>query len=397
MSDAFHNYERKLERTAAAIERAAITPANKQDILAFRDQCFSEGLSVARVEKYLGHLKSLASRLNKDFAAATMEDIQRLVRDIERADLSEWTKRDFRITLKKFYRWLRGTERDPPEVAWLRSDVRNHRRKLPEEVLTEEDVCKLIDACYTTRDKALVSVLYESGCRIGELASLRIKHVVPHPHGLRLIVDGKTGPRRVLIVSAAPCLSEWLNMHPRKSQPGAYVWVAQDCRRQRLSYPRVYDILTTAARRAGIAKPVNPYTFRHSRATYLANHFTEAQMNEFLGWVQGSDMPAVYVHLSGRDVDNALLKTYGIAPDSKEGVQTQLKPKPCPRCALQNAATNKFCSRCGTVLEQRTAREMIKRHLERSQADEIVDILVEDNEFRAMLSRKLKELTQAKA
>jgi len=274
MSDAFHNYERRLEGTAAAIERAGITPANKQDILAFRNQCFSEGLSVARVEKYLGHLKSLASRLNKDFAAATMEDIQRLVRDIERADLSEWTKRDFRITLKKFYRWLRRSERDPPEVAWLRSDVRNHRRKLPEEILTEQDVCKPIDACYTTRDKALVSVLYESGCRIGELASLRIKHVVPHPYGLRLIVDGKTGPRRGLIVSAAPYLGEWLNIHPCKSQPGAYVWVTRDCRRQRLSYARVYDILTTAARRAGITKPVNPHTFRHSRATYLANHFT---------------------------------------------------------------------------------------------------------------------------
>ncbi len=395
MSDAFHNYERKLERTAAAIERAAITSANKQDILAFRDQCFSEGLSVARVEKYLGHLKSLASRLNKDFARAAMEDIQRLVRDIERADFSEWTKRDFRITLKKFYRWLRRSKSDPPEVAWLRSDVRNHRRKLPEEILTEQDVCKLIDACYTPRDKALVSVLYESGCRIGELASLRIKHVVPHPHGLRLIVDGKTGPRRVLVVSAAPYLSEWLNMHPRKSQPGAYVWVTRDCRGQRLSYARVYDILTTAARRAGITKPVNPHTFRHSRATYLASHFTEAQMNKFLGWVQGSDMPAVYVHLSGRDVDNALLKTYGIAPDSKAGVQTQLNPKPCCRCGLQNPPTNKFCSRCGAVLEQRTAREMIKRDLDRSRADQVMDRLIQDKEFRELLQRKLHDLDAA--
>jgi len=28
-------------------------------------------------------------------------------------------------------------------------------------------------------------------------------------------------------------------------------------------------------------------------------------------WVQGSGMPAVYVHLSGRDVDDATLKVNG--------------------------------------------------------------------------------------
>lgn len=35
-------------------------------------------------------------------------------------------------------------------------------------------------------------------------------------------------------------------------------------------------------------------------------------MKEFFGWVQASNMASIYVHLSGRDVDNALLKVYGI-------------------------------------------------------------------------------------
>jgi len=35
-------------------------------------------------------------------------------------------------------------------------------------------------------------------------------------------------------------------------------------------------------------------------------------MKQYFGWVQGSDMASVYVHLSGRDVDNALLKLNGL-------------------------------------------------------------------------------------
>ena len=49
----------------------------------------------------------------------------------------------------------------------------------------------------------------------------------------------------------------------------------------------------------------------------MANYLTEAQMNLYFGWIQGSDMPSVYVHLSGRDVDDAVLKANGITAKEK--------------------------------------------------------------------------------
>ena len=97
---------------------------------------------------------------------------------------------------------------------------------------------------------------------------------------------------------------------------------------------------------AGVKKRVNPHNFRHSRETYLANFLTEAQMKEFFGWTQDSKMAGVYVHMSGRNVDNALLKIYGIKND-EEKRESIFKPKECPRCQKVNQATNKFCSRCG--------------------------------------------------
>jgi integrase/recombinase XerD len=49
----------------------------------------------------------------------------------------------------------------------------------------------------------------------------------------------------------------------------------------------------------------------------MANYLTEAQMNVYFGWAQGSDTPGVYVHLSGRDVDDAILKANGIVQNGE--------------------------------------------------------------------------------
>ena len=88
----------------------------------------------------------------------------------------------------------------------------------------------------------------------------------------------------------------------------------------------------------------------------MANSLTEVQMSEFFGWVRGSDMPSVCVHLSGRDVDNALLKTYGIADSRKETEESALKARNCPRCDIHSAPTNKSNSRCGMLLSKEALR-----------------------------------------
>lgn len=59
--------------------------------------------------------------------------------EVERASWSDWTKHDFKVILKKFYKWLRGSEVYPEEVIWIKAPVRNNN-KLPEELLTEEEI-----------------------------------------------------------------------------------------------------------------------------------------------------------------------------------------------------------------------------------------------------------------
>jgi integrase len=72
------------------------------------------------------------------------------------------------------------------------------------------------------------------------------------------------------------------------------------------------DLVKLIAKRAHIEKRIWPYLFRHSRNTELAPEVSASVLDEYAGWVQGSAMPAFYVHLSGKNVDDAILKSAGL-------------------------------------------------------------------------------------
>lgn len=72
---------------------------------------------------------------------------------------------------------------------------RSQRRMLPESLLSEEQVAQLINVCRSRRDRAIIAVLYDSGCRIGEIRTMKIKSVSFDKYGARIHVKGKTGAR----------------------------------------------------------------------------------------------------------------------------------------------------------------------------------------------------------
>jgi len=386
-----HDYERRLKGQLRLLKNdPSISEENKKLIYKFKDFAFSSGISTGRVVRYLFDLRTMAQFLGKNFKDANKDDIVELVGKLERSNrFSKSTVRDFKLTLRKFYKWLRNTDEFPEEVKWFRTHIKYDAIKNPEDMLTEEEVQKMINLCKDPRDKAFISTLYESGCRIGEILLLRINQVKFDQYGALLLVNGKTGFRRVRVVASAPYLTEWINNHPLKDDQKAFLWVSRNLKRW--TYNAMFGMLRRIAKKANVNKKVNPHNFRHSRASYLANHLTEAQMNEHFGWVQGSDMPLIYVHLSGRDVDNALLRIYGI-DNNNEKKESVFKPRECSRCKQINQATNKFCSRCGLPLDEESRAEIIRKTIERREADRVMDKLLEDEEFREMFLRKIEML-----
>lgn len=146
--------------------------------------------------------------------------------------------------------------------------------------------------------------MYETGGRIGELLNLRRKHVQFDNIGAVLIFSGKTGDRRVRLITTTPALSQWMLDHPL-DDPDAPLWVTLGDRNRGapLDYGAARYALQSLAERAKIKKRINPHSFRHARASYLANHLTEAQLGKYLGWTHNQTLnmyTALYADFSSK-------------------------------------------------------------------------------------------------
>jgi integrase/recombinase XerD len=392
-----HWYKRRYENAVRNLKAdRKISDHNREAVFKFLRDLESQNVGIPRQTKYLFTLPVIAKKLGINFEKARIDDIKRVVAEINQSTkYSDWTKSDFRVALKRFYRWLHDSPKGetPKEVAWI---VTGNSKKtlLPEELLAENDVSKLAAAAENSRDRAFVLTLYESDARIGELLNLRRKHAVFDQFGAVLLVAGKSGHRRIRTVLSAPALAEWMNDHPDKGNPEAPLWTVVGDRNhgQPLMYESARQLLRRLAERADLKKKVNPHIFRHSRSTILANHLTEAQLKEFAGWTQSSKMPGRYVHLSGRNVDDALLRMHGLKNDEEK--QPLLTAKLCPRCHQQNDPLASFCPKCGLALKLEAAMEV---EAARNEAETWLSKLLEDPEVRALFLAKLKPLLASEA
>jgi integrase/recombinase XerD len=388
-----HNYKRRFERTVERInESTDISKENKETILNFKDYLLSENVGTAKIERYLFDLMKYSRMLNKSFEKASKDDIRRIVGEINQLDLAEETKRGFKIVLRKLYRFLEGIEEKgkyPDRVGWISINIQENHKKLPEELLTEEEIKLIIEKCNNLRDRALISVLAESGCRISEIGTLKIKHISFEEYGTRLTVDGKTGMRKILVINATPYLQEWINHHPT-SCGDDYLWIKSNGKI--LSYARISAILKNATEKAKIKKRVYPHLLRHSRATFLASKMSEASMKQYFGWTQSSRMAATYIHMSGKDTDLAILEASGIEIE-KVKPKSILKPRTCGKCKTVNEVTNKYCKICGLTLDKKESERLIENDLKRNQADEVMNGLMKDPEILELIKEKLKVFT----
>lgn len=352
-----YNETNELEGELERIQGCELTPRNKELLKKFYDQ---NQVGKLRQLKTLKVLRNIGLKLNKDFDKTTKEDIQEYVNWLNKSDYSEWTRHDYKAILKLFYKWLLGNNEEYPEqVKWVKQNKKYGRTKLPEELLTQEDVYNLLRNAETDRNRALISLLYETGARIGEVRGLRIKNLSFDQFGCKLTLNGKTGMRRVIVRECVPYLKAYLNNHPRINDPESFVFLSNAG--NFMSYVGTCKILKGTFERTGLKKKCNPHLFRHSRATFMANHLTEAQMKNYFGWTQSSEMASVYVHLSGRDVDEAVLSNvYGLKQVKDEAEKSKITPKTCPKCKELNPVTNKFCGLCSNPLDEE-ANEMVSQ------------------------------------
>lgn len=375
-----HKIKKALARQFEKLESEDFCEENKDLIKKFARDLKVRSVSDFRINRYIQTLRVIHRWKDKPFREWTAEDVKDVLFEIESNGYKPHTINEFRKGLRMFFRWLNGEDWEGLKV--LRGEKPNKKKP---DVLTEEEISRMIEAAVNERDRAIIAVGYEGGLRVGELASLTWGDVVWTEWGAKIKVHGKTGERLILIIMTASYLRAWMLKHPAydvkrgEIDPQAFVFCrvnGKDAGKP-MSYTMFSKVIKKAAERAGIKKRVFPHILRHSRATVLANYLTEQQMNRFFGWVQGSDMPAVYVHLSGRDIEGAIKRMYGLEEEEEERRHQPIK---CPRCGEMNVPNAKFCHKCGLLLDE---KERLRIQLEEAKMlPELMAKIVENPALR---------------
>ena len=385
-----HNRKKTLARITERIKNEIqFSDENRKIVLAFKNELLAQNIGPAKVGRYLQDIIWLNKNFNKNFEDATVEDIKEVVTGLYESDYSQGTIKGIKCMLRKLYKFIRNIPEKgkyPPEVDWYTLTISQSKTKMPEELLTEEELLKIIQHCQTVRDRALISALAESGCRVSEIGNMQIKHVSFEEYGARLTVSGKTGMRKILVINSTPFLQEWINQHPNNQNKDAFLWSGQHT--EALCYARINAILKTASRRAGIKKRIYLHLLRHSRATILANKMSDSALKHYLGWTQSSKMAGIYIHMSGKETDETILEMNGIQVKKKEN-KSIMKPKTCIRCKTINETTNKFCKLCGLALDGEEANQIIEEDLKRKQVDGVMDRLLKDPEILDLILKKI--------
>ena len=101
-------------------------------------------------------------------------------------------------------------------------------------------------------------------------------------------------------------------------------------------------------------------------------------------------MASIYIHMSGKETDEAILKANGIVVE-KVVKESPIKPLVCMRCKTSNESTNKFCKMCSFILDEETQKETLKKESQRMELNSMMDSLITDKEVMELLMRKIQE------
>ena len=321
----------------------------------------------------------------KDLRTTTRGDIKAFHRHRKKTCSPHTVANDI-VDLRVFFKWLLP---DQAEEMFLDIKVKRPKPEMADgEVIRPEDVRRLLTACDTQRDRALIAVLWETGARLSEIANLDIRHIEFDRYGAKALVNGKTGQRPIRLIDATPDLQQWINMHPARNKPNAplFVNLRKSGGLERLKQRSIQGRLKTIAKRAGVTKRIHPHGFRHGRCTDCATVYTEPQMRQKFGWSSDSSMPAVYVHLSARDVEKTDLMRAGLLEEEEDHTSATSRIR-CPRCTTFNAPDAKFCKACSLVLDRETADTVDLMQTSIADHPDALQRLV-DERIRAMMSEQ---------
>jgi integrase/recombinase XerD len=169
------------------------------------------------------------------------------------------------------------------------------KEKTLPEVLTKEEVKKIIDLADTTKSRLIIQLLYSSGARVSELVNLKVSDL-NFNEKVGWIRRGKGKKDRIFVLSEKiiPELQEYLKEHP----DNIYL-LSKD---KALSPRNIQKIIKKVAKKAEIQKKVTPHTLRHSYATHLLESGTDIRKIQALLGHENLSTTQIYTHVSSEEL-----------------------------------------------------------------------------------------------
>ncbi len=256
-----------------------------------------------RLLKYLENLKIPLYYFNKPLDNLTLKDMESFEKDLSSNKIrnkrnnkpyTDYTKADFKKALKIYLKWkLRNNPSKYAELTnWIDTSV---KIKTPE-YLKEQDVIKLYKGAKDSRQRFLIAVLFDGGCRIEEFLNIR-REDIEEPNAnspyykLTLKEEySKTAGRTIGLYwqYSTEAVRDYLSEHFFK--PSEPVYTAK--------YDDVRFFLKRLGKRV-LKRRIYAHLFRHSSATYYASKLNRQQLCYRFGWAFSSRMPDIYISRAG--------------------------------------------------------------------------------------------------
>lgn len=149
----------------------------------------SKEMATSTVIHYLSKLRAISEAPEAPIEELSPRQMDGVLDDLEdeRGWSSRGTRRNYEKALRVLCRELRNARveefgRDYSSILPARGAIRlsdkDEKKITPEDILTREQIETLIqDCCRTARDRTIVAMLADTGLRIAQMLSLRVKNV----------------------------------------------------------------------------------------------------------------------------------------------------------------------------------------------------------------------------
>jgi integrase/recombinase XerD len=224
----------------------------------FKQEMIVVGYSNKTFEMYLLYVKDILKKINKKPEEITSRDLIGYLAQKKEEGCQNSTLSLIHAAMRYFFKeYLKMNIID---------DVKTPKKakSLPK-VLTKEEIKQLFQTTKFGRNRLILKFMYGSGCRVGEVVSLKISDI-NFKEKNAIIRAGKGNKDRFIILSK-DWLIELKKYLKKKKIKSEFVFSKKNGKP--ISTDTIQRIVRESAKQAGITKEVTPHSFRHSYATHL--------------------------------------------------------------------------------------------------------------------------------